>query len=309
MPLDPIFNGSDLTGWKVPNPNPFWKVVQGVLVGENDPAMTGSLLFTQALYQDFLLEAEVRWSGEIDSGIMLRKPELQLQLGVSRSLQRDMTCSFYTGSYPPSGQAQGVAALWREGDWNTIRLQALGNLFNVWLNGSLVTEYSSPNFAQPASIGLQIHADLPMKVEFRTIRGTTAPVTDADEDGLPDAWERARWATVRHAAAEDPDGDGLSNLVEYALGLDPNGASVTGLPTQGIQEIDGKTYPTFTVTRNPAATALVFRPEISTDLTNWRSGEPDVVIIEDTPARLQVRDAAPMNSVFRRFFRLVVATP
>ena len=40
--LQPIFNGKDLKGWKVPDPNPFWKVKGGVLVGENDEAKKGS---------------------------------------------------------------------------------------------------------------------------------------------------------------------------------------------------------------------------------------------------------------------------
>jgi len=36
--LQSIFNGKDLSGWKVPADNKFWKVVDGVLVGENDVA-------------------------------------------------------------------------------------------------------------------------------------------------------------------------------------------------------------------------------------------------------------------------------
>ena len=56
-----------------------------------------------------ILEGEVRWEGEIDSGVMVRKPELQLQIGVSRSLKRDMTCSFYVGNYPEEAQAKRAA--------------------------------------------------------------------------------------------------------------------------------------------------------------------------------------------------------
>ena len=81
-----------------------------MLVGENDEKLKGHVLFTEKAYKDFVIEAEVRWSGEIDSGFILRKPELQLQIGVSRSLKKDMTCSFYTGGqekYPEAGQAQG----------------------------------------------------------------------------------------------------------------------------------------------------------------------------------------------------------
>ena len=171
--LPRIFNGKDFAGWKVPDPNPLWKVVDGVLVGENDEALKGGMLYTERAYRDVVVEAEVRWSGEIDSGIMVRKPELQLQIGVSRSLKKDMTCCFYTGGeerYPEAGRGKGVEGLLRPGDWNIIRLQAKGDTFTVWLNGRQVVEYVNPKYAAAAPIGLQVHPGLKMKVEFRNIR-------------------------------------------------------------------------------------------------------------------------------------------
>ena len=141
--LPPIFNGRDLTGWQVPDPNPFWTVT------------------------------EARWTGEIDSGIMLRHPELQLQIGISRSLKRDMTCSFYTNGqekYPEAGQAKNLAAYLKPGDWNKIRLQAKGNTFTAWLNGQKMVEYTDSRYPDPYAIGLQIHPGLKMKIEFRNIR-------------------------------------------------------------------------------------------------------------------------------------------
>ncbi|MCX7872719.1 MAG: DUF1080 domain-containing protein [Verrucomicrobiae bacterium] len=169
----PLFNGKDLTGWKVPDPNPFWKVVDGILVGENDEKLKGSMLYTEKSYKDFIFEADARWTGEIDSGFMIRKPELQMQIGVSRSLKRDMTCSFYTGGqerYPEAGQAKDIEKVLKQGDWNTIRLQAKGDTFTVWCNGIKVTEYTNPKYASPAPIGLQIHPGVKMKIEFRNIK-------------------------------------------------------------------------------------------------------------------------------------------
>src|SRR5882672_11085854 len=161
--LQPIFNGKDLSGWKVPADNKWWKVVDGVLVGENDEAKKGSMLYTEKSYQDLIVEADVRWSGEIDSGIMVRKPEMQLQIGTSRSLKKDMTCSFYChGKYPDPARAKPevVAKLLKEGDWNTIRFQAVGPKFTAWLNGEKVVEYEDPAFPNAAPIGLQIHPGL-----------------------------------------------------------------------------------------------------------------------------------------------------
>jgi hypothetical protein len=167
--LPAIFNGRDLTGWKPPAES-HWKVVDGILVGENDAEKKGSMLYTERAYGDVILEGEVRWNGEIDSGFMLRKPELQLQIGVSRSLKRDMTCSFYVGNYPEEAQAKRAAELLKAGDWNRIRIRAEGDTFTVWLNGEQVSQYKAPKHAEPAPIGLQIHGGLAMKVEFRDLR-------------------------------------------------------------------------------------------------------------------------------------------
>ncbi|MFM7243820.1 MAG: DUF1080 domain-containing protein [Planctomycetaceae bacterium] len=169
LPLEPIFNGQDLAGWKAPD-GPFWRVEDGTLVGENDAALKGSMLYTDRVYGDVVVEADCRFSGEIDSGIMVRKPELQVQIGVSRSLKRDMTCSFYTGKYPEEARAPRAADLLKAGDWNRIRVEARGDTFTVWLNGEQVSSYTSAKYDGAAPIGLQIHAGLPMKVEFRNIR-------------------------------------------------------------------------------------------------------------------------------------------
>jgi len=167
--LPPIFNGLDLTGWQMPA-EPYWKVVDGVLVGQSDEAKLGSMLFTEAAYGDVVVEGEVRFTGDIDSGIMVRKPELQLQIGVSRSLKRDMTCSFYTGTYPEEARAPRAAELLKADEWNRIRLEAKGDTFTVWLNGEQVSRYTNAKYAEPAPIGLQIHRGVMMKVEFRDLR-------------------------------------------------------------------------------------------------------------------------------------------
>jgi len=176
--LPSIFNGKDLAGWKVPEPNPFWKIMDGVLVGENDEKLKGNVLYTKQAYTNFALELEVRWSGEIDSGVMLREPELQVQFGVSRSLKRDMTGSFYVSKttfqpkagYPDAGQGKNIEKLFKPGDWNKFRIEAKGATFTVWLNGEQVSQFTDANYSGAAPIGLQIHPGLKMKVEFRNVQ-------------------------------------------------------------------------------------------------------------------------------------------
>jgi hypothetical protein len=176
--LKPIFTGADLVGWKVPDPNPFWKVVDGVLIGENDEKLKGHILHTESSYTNFVLELEAHWNGEIDSGVMFRKPELQLQFGISRSLKKDMTGAFYLAKhpinsqvgYPEAGHPKGIEKIFKTGDWNKFRIEAKGDTFTVWLNGEQISQYTDARYSGGAPIGLQVHPGLKMKVEFRNIR-------------------------------------------------------------------------------------------------------------------------------------------
>ena len=176
--LQPIFTGTNLAGWKVPEPNPFWKVVDGVMIGENNEKLKGHVLHTEQSYTNFVLELEVRWSGEIDSGVMMREPEIQVQFGISRSLKRDMSGAFYLAKhpinpkvgYPEAGHTKGFDKLFKKDDWNKFRIEAKGDTFTVSLNGEQISQYTDARYSGGAPIGLQVHPGLKMKVEFRNIR-------------------------------------------------------------------------------------------------------------------------------------------
>ena len=177
--MESAFNGKDLTGWQNAQNNEFWKVVDGVLVGENNAAKKGNMLYTETAYADAVIECEVRFSGNIDSGIMMRKDakgkkDIQMQIGVSRSLKKDMTCSIYAPvgkiGYPESGQCKKLEQLWKKDAWNKVRYQAKGDTYTVWLNGEQVVEYVDATCPAAYAIGLQIHPGVEMKVEYRDIK-------------------------------------------------------------------------------------------------------------------------------------------
>lgn len=169
-----IFNGRDFTGWKLPA-EPYWSVADNAIVGESDADKKGSMLYTEKAYGDVVFEAEFRFQGDVDSGVMMRQPDVQVQIGISRSLKRDMTGSFYVGKYPEEAQAKRAGELLKPGDWNRLRIAARGDTFTVWLNGEQVATYTSPAHRGPAPIGLQIHQGVRMKVEFRNLKATVTP--------------------------------------------------------------------------------------------------------------------------------------
>jgi hypothetical protein len=176
--LAPLFYGKDLTGFKAEGAAEFWRVENEVLIGENNPAKKGHYLWTEKEYIDFVIEFDVRFKGTpprgADTGIEMRKPNIQLQLGVSGGLKVDMTGSWYTGGkerYPEAGQAKEAKTLMKpEGEWNTFRIQAKGDTFTCWINGKKASAYTDAKYAGAGPLGLQIHPGVEMKCEYRNVK-------------------------------------------------------------------------------------------------------------------------------------------
>jgi hypothetical protein len=176
--LEPLFNGKDLTNFKAAESKEFWRVEDGILIGENNAAKKENYLWTEKEYGDFVLEFDARWKSAtdrgVDTGIEMRKPKIQLQLGISGSLRVDMTGCFYTGgqtAYPEAGQAKDRKNLLKpEGQWNTFRIQAEGDTFTCWINGQKASEYTDSKFSGAAPLGLQVHGGVVMKCEYRNLK-------------------------------------------------------------------------------------------------------------------------------------------
>lgn len=86
----------------------------------------------------------------------------------------------------------------------------------------------------------------------------------------------AAWQTTNFTVSErgdanvsgpnaDPDRDGVTNLVEYALGLDPKSAAASGLPQVTVQGSEWW----FTYTRPSDRADLTYVVETSTNLSTW----------------------------------------
>ena len=166
-----IFNGKDLTGWKAPKNNIWWKVADGVLQVRSDPKKKGSTLWTDKDYADFVVELEFKFGeGTVDSGVFLRNNREQIQIGISGSLKRDMTGSPYIPGKGYPVEAKGVKELLKQDDWNAMKIQAKGKQYTVWLNGKQVMTYESPSAIEKGSVGIQLHANRNMAIDYRNIK-------------------------------------------------------------------------------------------------------------------------------------------
>jgi hypothetical protein len=141
---------------------------------------------------------------------------------------------------------------------------------------------------------------------FNPGAAVTASVTIHDKP--VDQWRLEQFAgAAGDAAAQDLadwDGDGVVNLLEYALGLDPKAAVPDALPQ--ADALNG--YATFSFVPNPAATDVTFTVEACTDLVNWSTEHIEAVTIENPvpSGRVTVRYDIPRSSAGRVFFHLKV---
>jgi hypothetical protein len=136
---------------------------------------------------------------------------------------------------------------------------------------------------------------------------------DADGDGLPDAWE-AQYGVS--GALGDPDRDGLSNLAECAMGLDPNTADALPPPYLVTDSSNGKKYLTWQYRRLLNSGLLTYVVEASDDLIAWHADAAWVQEIgvpvpngDGITETVTVRALPAIDGASRRYLHLRVATP
>ena len=123
------------------------------------------------------------------------------------------------------------------------------------------------------------------------------------------AWQQAKFTVGEVADANisgpnaDPDGDGFSNLVEYALGLEPKSPSTSGLPAVSSDA----THWIYTYTRPVGVSDVTYEVQFSTTLTTW--GVPGVAAtLVSTIGEVETWQAKHLlSSAANAYFRLKVS--
>lgn len=145
-----------------------------------------------------------------------------------------------------------------------------------------------------------------------SLAGDSAPAT-ASCTSLShlESWRKTYFLTTVSdgvaADANDADGDGLTNLVEYVIGSNPIliEPAVTA-PLSSIETIGQDSYLTLTLTRAQILADVTLAAEVSEDLLVWTS---DVTVLENTATSFIARDNVSLSSASKRFIRIKVTVP
>ena len=130
-----------------------------------------------------------------------------------------------------------------------------------------------------------------------------APLTPAQ------TWRQARFGTTDNlgsaADSADPDGDGLSNLLERAFATDPlaHDASLAASLDAASPAVS------LLYRRSKAATDLVFTVEESADLATWTAAAGSETLVEDNADHQVIRHTRPLGSDTRLFLRVKITQP
>jgi len=125
------------------------------------------------------------------------------------------------------------------------------------------------------------------------VEGVVLGDTDADADGLPDDWERLSFGNLEQGASGDPDGDGSTNLAEWAAGTDPLSA------VQVLKLTFGGTENRPTI-QFPIRPNRIYSIERSTDLKTWVEAPGELTYLAAGWAAWSGTDATPAEARFLR---------
>lgn len=184
-----LFNGKDLQGWEKLNGTAEYKIEDNTIVGISQLNTPNTFLATTENYDDFILEFEFKVDNGLNSGVQFRSNSLAdyrdgrvhgYQFEIDPS-DRSWTGGIYDEArrgwlYPMNYNPEGEKAFIKE-EWNSARIEAIGNSIRTWVNGVLcadIVDDTTPS----GFIALQVHA-----------------IKDAAQEGKTVAWRNIRILT------------------------------------------------------------------------------------------------------------------
>ena len=187
-----LFNGKDLAGWVQRGGKASYTIEGNEIVGTSTLNTPNSFLCTEKTYGDFILEYDFKVDQRLNSGVQIRsecfdtakevqwegKPikipanrvhGYQIEIDPDVPRKRMWSAGIYDegrrGWLFPSGGEQSAESkafseqgirIFKPGDWNHVRVEAMGDSLKTWLNGAPCANLKD-SMTPRGFIALQVH--------------------------------------------------------------------------------------------------------------------------------------------------------
>jgi hypothetical protein len=181
-----LFNGKDLAGWTQRNGTATYRVEGDMIVGKTAEGSPNSFLCTDKLYGDFELKFDVKVDRALNSGVQIRSqskggepsgrvngPQVEISLdGMAAYVYGEAA-----GGWMTPDDDRKPHKLFKDGEWNSYHIVAVGDSIETWLNGQQVSDlrHEERYKSHPKGfIGLQVHGigagQGPFEVRWRNVQ-------------------------------------------------------------------------------------------------------------------------------------------